>query len=125
MIRLLIVEDSGVVRRLLNEMLAGIPGVEVCGEAGDAVCAIESVRSLKPDVMTLDIQLPVGSGLDVLRNIRGERKAPRVIVLTNHPYPQYRKKCLTLGADYFFDKSTEFTKVVDVLTEMTRESLTA
>jgi hypothetical protein len=43
-----------------------------------------------------------------------------VIMLTNYPYPQYRKKCLGLGADYFFDKSTEFEKVTELFKQLRR-----
>ncbi len=43
-------------------------------------------------------------------------------MLTNYPYPQYRKKCMDAGADFFFDKSTEFHKVIDVLKQVVQEN---
>jgi DNA-binding NarL/FixJ family response regulator len=68
----------------------------------------------------LDIRMPGGSGIDVLENIKKTNAAPVVIVLTNYPYPQYRKKCMALGAEYFFDKTTEFEKVTEVIENLTQ-----
>jgi DNA-binding NarL/FixJ family response regulator len=66
--------------------------------------------------------MPGGSGIDVLSKIKKDRSAPMVIVLTNYPYPQYRKKCMDCGADFFFDKSTEFGKVIEVIESMAGQS---
>jgi len=66
----------------------------------------------------LDIRMPGGSGIDVLEDIKKINAAPIVIILTNYPYPQYRKKCMAAGADYFFDKSSEFEKVTEVLKKL-------
>ena len=77
--------------------------------------AVTAIRELKPDVVILDIRMPGGCGIDVLNTIDKSGRTPVVIMLTNYPYPQYRKKCFAAGADYFFDKSSEFEKVIDVL----------
>jgi len=66
----------------------------------------------------LDLQMPGGRGMDVLKTIKREQPSSTVIVLTNHGYPQYSKKCLQNGARFFFDKSTEFQKVAVVLSEL-------
>jgi len=77
---------------------------------------IAVIEEIKPDAVVLDIRMPKGSGIDVLKYIQnGVQPKPLVIVLTNYPYPHYRKKCLALGADYFIDKSVDFEKVIDVL----------
>lgn len=109
-----IADDSRVLCERLKELLQEIPGIEVVGEAHDAASALSSIRRLQPDAVILDIRMPGGSGIDVLQEIKQSGRAPVVIVLTNYPYPQYRKRCLDLGADYFFDKSTEFNKVTEV-----------
>jgi len=59
-----------------------------------------------------------GSGADVLSDIKKTSPASKVIMLTNYAYPENRKKCIDRGADYFFDKSTEFQEVVGVLRGM-------
>ena len=117
-IRLLIVDDSIIVRGRLAELLAETQQVEIVGEVDDAPEAMDRIRALKPQVVILDVRLPHGSGIDVLRDIKHESPAPLVIVLTNYPYPQYRESCLAAGADYFFDKSTEFNRITDVVNSL-------
>lgn len=87
-----IADDSEEVRNRLNEMLSEIPGVEIIGEAGEGGEAIRDIRERKPDVVIQDIRMPGGSGIDVLQAIKRGDPAPTVIMLTNYPYPQYRKK---------------------------------
>jgi len=65
--------------------------------------------------------MPSGSGISVLEEVKRRDDSPTVIMLTNYPYPQYRKKCMDAGADYFFDKSSEFHKVTEVLLRMIEE----
>jgi DNA-binding NarL/FixJ family response regulator len=114
-IRVLLVDDSVIVRERLTLLLSDLPHVEVVGEVDDAPQALELIRRRKPDVVILDIHLPHGSGLELLPDIKREFPAMTVIMLTNYPYPQYRAKCLANGADFFFDKSTEFQKIAGVM----------
>lgn len=79
-IRVLVVEDSLTVRRYLREVLAADPGVEVVGEAGDGKEAIAAVMALRPDVITLDMMLPVMSGLAATEYIMAHRPTPILIV---------------------------------------------
>ena len=118
--RILIADDSAIIRERLVNLLAEVQGVEVVGQAGDAAEARRMAVRLKPDVAILDLRMPMGSGADVLRDIKQRDPAPLVIMLTNYPHPENRKKCIDLGADYFFDKSTEFKNVVSVLSERLR-----
>src|SRR2546428_3470418 len=115
--KVFIVDDSPVVRERLATLLSDLPSVEIVGQAEIAFEAISATRRLKPDVMLLDISMPGGSGIHVLEMVKKERPAPLVIMLTNFAHEQYRQKCLQLGADYFFDKSTEFERVTEVLRE--------
>jgi len=96
-------------------MFSDIKDVEVVGYAEETLEAIKLIREIRPDIVILDIRIPGGSGIDVLENIKGEKNSPIVIVLTNYPYPQYRERCIKLGAEYFFDKSTEFNDVYEVI----------
>lgn len=116
--RLLIVDDSELIVDRLVASLEAIKGVEVLDRAGTVEEASEAVRTLRPDVVILDMQMPGGTGLDVLATMKRDQVSCVVIVLTNFAYPQYRKKCLASGANFFLDKSTEFDKVGDVLRSM-------
>ncbi len=120
--KVFIVDDSAVVRERLIGMLTEIPEIEISGQAQNSQDAIKSIRKLKPDVTILDIRMPGGNGIEVLKEIKKDKPAPLIIILTNYPYPQYRKKCLEGGADFFFDKSTEFQKVIEVLKKLIKES---
>lgn len=113
--RILIVDDSRIVRERLLAMISELPGVEVIGEADIAFEAISAIRRLKPDLVVLDISMPGGSGIYVLETIKRELPTPVVVMLTNFYNDAYRQKCLQLGVDHFFDKSTEFEKVLDVI----------
>lgn len=113
-IRVFISDDSPVVRTRLANMISDIEGISLIGEATNVQDSIKKINELKPNAVILDICMPGGSGIDVLREIKKSRNSPIVIVLTNYPFPQYRKICLDAGADYFFDKSNDFYRIVDI-----------
>jgi DNA-binding NarL/FixJ family response regulator len=100
-------------------MLTELKGIEVVAQARDGQEARNLASKTKPDVAILDLRMPKGSGVEVLTAIKKLDPAPTVIMLTNYAYPENRKQCIDKGADYFFDKSTEFQKVVSVLSVMT------
>ena len=116
----LIADDSQVVTERLRAMLSELGGVELAGHAGTVPEALHAVRSLRPDVVILDLHMPGGRGMDVLKTIRREQPGSAVVVLTNHSYSQYRKRCLENGARSLLDKSTEFHNVAAVLAELVR-----
>jgi len=122
--KIIIVDDSPLVRERLISMCADLEGVQVVGEAENVLEAVRAIKRLHPDLVVLDIKMPLGSGIDVLRHIKKSDSSCKVIVLTNYPYPQYREKCKALGAEYFFDKSTEFEKVPEVLEQLLDHSAT-
>ena len=116
--KVFIADDSAVMRERLIEMLSELPEIEIISQAEDGLQATNIITKLNPDVVILDIRMPRGNGIDVLQNIKKNNPALIVIMLTNYPYPQYRKKCMKAGADYFFDKATEFEKVTEVLKKL-------
>lgn len=85
-IRVLIVDDSALVRRILTELLVGDREVEVVGTASDAYMAREKIKQLDPDVLTLDVEMPKMDGVTFLRNLMRLRPMPVVMVssLTEH-----------------------------------------
>jgi DNA-binding NarL/FixJ family response regulator len=120
--KVFLVDDSAMVLEKLAAMISGIDGVEIVGQALNALDAIQSIVKLKPDLVILDIRLNGGgNGMDVLKQIKKEIPPPIVIMLTNYPYPQYREKCRALGADYFFDKVTEIEMIFDTFKQLLRD----
>ena len=122
--KVFIADDSAVVRERLVEMISELPGIEIIGQAQEALEATNAIMKLKPDVVILDIRMPGGSGLNVLKDIKKYTDAPVVIMFTGYPYPQYRQRCMDAGADFFFNKSTEFDRVTEVLEQLIRNSNT-
>lgn len=111
MIKVFIVDDSKLVRERLAELVSEISDVEVVDQTGDPRQVIPIIHAKHPDVVILDIRMPGKSGIDLIPDIKKAHSAPKVIILTNYPYPQYRKKCLDAGADYFLNKAGDFDKV--------------
>jgi CheY-like chemotaxis protein len=103
-------------------MALDLPEVDVVGQAGDVPESLAAIRRTRPDVVILDIRMPGGNGIDVLREVKKMTPAPQVIMLTNFAYAQYRKKCEEAGADFFLDKSAEFEKLPQAL-EQVRQGL--
>lgn len=114
-LRVLIADDSPVLRRLLRDAIDEVEGVNVVAEAGDGFEAVRGVQTARPQVVVLDLQMPRKGGIQALREILADPSPPCLIVLTNHPDDLYREACLTAGADHFFDKSGELDGVLDVL----------
>jgi DNA-binding NarL/FixJ family response regulator len=118
--RLFIADDSEILGVRLIDMLSEIEGIKIIGQAQESLEAIESIQKLNPHVVILDIRMPQVNGIKVLEAIKKDDQSPTVIIFKNYPYPQYRKRWLELGADFFLDKSTEFKKVVDTVKYLVR-----
>ena len=111
-IRVLVVDGSAAIRWRVSRMLTELETVEVVGQASDALEALELARQLNPNVVTLDPHLPGGGGLPLIEQLKTLEPSPIIMVLTSFPYSAYRARSKQAGADFFFDKSTEFQKVI-------------
>lgn len=116
--RLLIVDDSDLISQRLKELLQDLEDLEIIDVASNGYDGIEKYWRYKPDVVILDIKLPKINGIEVLQNIRKVKSPATIIVLTNYNNSYFKDVCLTEGADYFLDKSTEFEKVYEILNEL-------
>ena len=110
--RVIIIDDSAAVRARLVAMLAEAPGVDVVAATRDGFEGVTLARLHAPDAVILDLNLPGISGLEVLDLLKARPNPPVVIVLTNHPHACYRAACMRGGADFFFDKSCDFERLV-------------
>ena len=110
-----IVDDLPSMRDRLREIVTGVAGAHVVGDAGTPTGAIEGILALRPACVLLDYRLEDGTGLDVLRAVATRTPETTFVVLTNHPDPQYRRACLAAGAHHFLDKSSEFHCIRDVI----------
>ena len=86
-LRIAVVDDSALFRQMLQNVARSIPGIEVVGTAADGAAAIELVERCRPDALTLDIQMPVKSGIEVLRELRQRRNPARAIMVSSLTAP--------------------------------------
>jgi DNA-binding NarL/FixJ family response regulator len=100
--RVLIVDDQRPTRQGLKAVLTLSPQVEVIGEAADGQESVDLVAEHHPDVVLMDVQMPVMDGLEATRHIKSRWPEVRVVVLTMHA--NYRAKALAAGADAFLIK---------------------
>jgi PAS domain S-box-containing protein len=118
--RVLIADDSAILRQRMATQLAQDPGVAVVAEAGDTQETLAMIEAERPDAVVLDLSMPGGGGIAVLEALRGRRSPPAVVVLTNHVLEEYRERCLGLGASAFLDKSADAVSVIQALRDVVR-----
>lgn len=114
-LKIFIVDDALSIRDSLKKLLSKLNFINIIGEAGSIAEAKKNLSQVKPDITILDLNLPDGSGIELLKEIKTGPNSHTVIMLTNYSAEQYRKKSIENGADYFLDKSTEFENVKEIL----------
>jgi DNA-binding NarL/FixJ family response regulator len=115
MTRVLVVDDDPLVRSALTLMLGGQPDLDVVGEAPDGRVAIALTAKLRPDVVLMDIRMPVLGGLEATRELHRQPDPPRVIVLTTFDADEQVVGALAAGADGFLLKDTPPPEIVTAI----------
>jgi two-component system, NarL family, invasion response regulator UvrY len=113
MIKVLIADDHPVVRRGLRQILEESADILVGGEVGNAPDVITAVRGERWNVVVLDISLPGGNGIDLIRDIKKERPEARVLILTAHSEEQYAVRAIKAGAAGFLTKENAPEKLLE------------
>jgi len=108
-VRVVFADDHPLVREGLGRLLAGLPGVEVAGEAADGAGALSKVKSVRPDLLLLDIEMPGMGGLETIRLVREASPATEVIVVSMYSAESFVHEALRAGAKGYVVKgeSTE------------------
>jgi two-component system response regulator NreC len=117
-IRVLIVDDHAVVRSGLKLVLEAAEGIEPVGEAGSGRDAIFEARSLKPEVILLDVLMPNQSGLDVIPALLKENPETKILVLSMQDDPHYVREALGAGASGYVLKEAADSEVVAAIREV-------
>ncbi len=115
MIRVLVVDDHAVFRQGICALLARRKGIEVIGEAENGKQAIEQVAALHPDIVLMDIAMPVMNGLEATQEIHKSSPETRVLVLTQYESKEYVFSLLRAGAAGYVPKLTRIDELVDAI----------
>lgn len=113
--KLLVVDDSELIRSRLVSMLKALPGVREISSAGTLQQALYTVSHFLPSLVILDLNLPDGNAVKIIPMLRRMAPDMRIVVLTNDASAYNREHSLEAGADWFFDKSTEFEQALELL----------
>jgi len=120
MIRLMIVDDHGIVRTGLKRILDDVSGMEVVAEAGTGEEAIELARSIKPDIVLMDISMPGIGGLEATRRITTSFPVIRVIALTVHEEIPFPTSLLEAGASGYITKGSDVMEIINAINTVHR-----
>jgi two-component system, chemotaxis family, protein-glutamate methylesterase/glutaminase len=120
MIKVLVVDDSVFMRTVIRDILAKDPSIEVVGTASDGSDALEKIHSLKPEVISLDIEMPKMNGLELLRELRKIRNRPRILMLSSLTTKdaEMTNEAIHLGADDFMVKPADMLHVHEISREL-------
>ena len=111
-IRVVLADDHRVVREGVRDRLAAQPDIDVVGEAADGVSALEMIRSARPDVVVLDVEMPGLTGVEVAQAVRDEALGARVLVLSGYDDAEYVGALLDAGASGYLTKDESLSQIV-------------
>jgi len=119
-VRVLIVDDHTVVRRGLRKILESTPEIEVVGEVGDGSQAVAAADQLSPDVVLMDVSLPVLNGIEAARRINAETPRARILMLSMHADEQYVRQSINAGARGYLLKDADDQDLVEAVLAVRR-----
>jgi len=103
-VRVLLVEDQALVRAGFRMVIDSQPDLAVVGEAGDGASGVHQARTLRPDLVLMDVRLPVLGGIEATRQIRALPEPPKVVVLTTYDLDEHALAAIRAGASGFLLK---------------------
>ena len=118
--RIILVDDSPLFRKGLSDLLASCPDMEVVGEAGDGLEAIEKAREVMPDLILMDIYMPRCNGLEATRLIKEEMPSVKIVMLTVSEDEQHLFETVKAGAEGFVLKNVEPDMLLQMLRGLSR-----
>jgi two-component system, NarL family, response regulator LiaR len=114
-IRVLIVDDHGIVRKGLRFLISNTPDMEVVGEAANGLEAVEKSRSLQPDIILMDLQMPKMTGIEAIRVIKQADAAKKILVLTSFADDQNVFPAIKGGASGYILKDAQPNELLDAI----------
>ncbi len=114
-IRVVLADDHSVVRRGIKDFLEEAGDIHVVAEASDGQQAFDSVITHRPDVVLLDVQMPLGTGIEVTQRLRARKQAVGILMLTAFDDPPYIKAAIEAGANGYVLKSSEADEIIQAV----------
>lgn len=117
-IQVFLIDDHPVMRQGMSQIIDDLDDMQVCGEAEDAQSALELVAAARPDVCTVDISLGDGNGVELIKQIKAEVPATKMLVLTMHDESLFAERAVRAGALGFVNKNEPTTTIIDALRQV-------
>src|SRR5512140_1994410 len=115
LVRVLLVDDTAHVRHELRQLLELSGVVQIVGEAGNGLEAVRLAAELSPDVIVMDLEMPVMDGYEATRTIKEQHLAARVIILSVHAGAGEEQRALAAGAEHFIIKGIDYQTLVNTI----------
>ena len=122
LVRILIVDDSSLVRNLLRKALEGQPGWQVCGEAAHGKEGVEMAQTISPDLIVLDLSMPVMNGLDAARILSQRMPNVPLIMFTTFCSPHLEHAALSAGVTKVISKSCPLSDLIECARSLVRDA---
>ena len=122
-IGVLLCDDAEELRELIHELIDMSDDLHVVGEAEDGAAGIEAAAALQPDVLVMDVDMPVMGGLEALPRVRERAPRTKVVILSGFNDPGKRRDALRLGAHDFVEKGAKLAVIVDAVRAAGRAAL--
>jgi two-component system, NarL family, response regulator DesR len=119
----LIADDSRLMRDRIRETISIFSEVEIVSETDTGNKTLSELNKHHPDLAIIDIRMPEGNGIEILKKYRETNKSTKILILTNYAYDQYKNRALEAGADFFHSKSEDFEKIASVIALMLRRQI--
>lgn len=116
--RIVLADDHEVVRQGVRRFLETQPSLEICAEAANGQEAVEKTLSLKPDIVILDLSMPVMNGVEAARQIRQLVPSAKIIVFSMHDFAQLAETVKQAGADAYVSKSSRVDKLYEAIRDV-------
>lgn len=113
--RIVLADDHEIVRSGMKSLLDSHHPWEVCGEAENGKEAVEKVMQLKPDMVVLDLSMPVMNGIEAAREIRKKAPATKIVIFSMHDSPRIAEEAVQAGADAYLAKTAHFSELERVI----------
>jgi DNA-binding NarL/FixJ family response regulator len=120
-LRVFLVEDATPVRRRIAEAFSALADVVVVGEAEDTATALRQIAVSSADVAVVDLRLIASNGIELIAQLSREQPAVVTVVLTNHCAAPFRAACQRAGAEFFFDKTSEFNAACHAIEALVKQ----